>query len=56
MCILLIWCSASTMYVINNICSFEAMLIKGIYRCMQRLQDSDNLLIQSICKIMGYEI
>ena len=33
-------CSASTMYAENNICNFEAMLRKSIYRFIQRLQDS----------------
>ena len=40
--------SASTMYAENNICNFEAMLRKSIYRFIQRLQDSDNLLTQCI--------
>ena len=38
------------MYAENNSCNFEAMLRKSIYRFMKRLQDSDNLLIQSIRK------
>ena len=38
------------MYPNNNICNFKAMLRRGIYRFIQRLQDNDNLLIQSICK------
>ena len=42
--------STSTMYAENNICNFKAMLRKRIYRFIQRLQDSDNLLIQCICK------
>ena len=53
-----IWSSASTMYAENNICNFKAMLRKSIYRFIQRLQDSDNLLIQCICQswVMQFSI
>ena len=53
-----IWSNASTMYAVNNICNFEAMLRKNIYRFIQRLQDNDNLLIQCICKswVMKFSI
>ena len=46
------------MYAEYNICNFEAMLRKNIYIFIQRLPDSDNLLIQSISTswVMKYSI
>ena len=51
-----LWSSACTMYTENNISNFETMLKKSIYRFIQRMQHSDNSLIQCIFQIMGYEI
>ena len=53
-----LWSSASTRYAENNICNFKAMLRKSIYRFIQRLQDSDNVLIQCIGKswVMKFSI
>ena len=41
-------CSASAMYANYNICNFEAMLRRGIYGFMQRIEASNNTIVQTI--------
>ena len=42
------WASASEMYAIHNIENFEALLRKVIYGFIRRLEDSSNVIIQTL--------
>ena len=44
------WSSASEMYVTDNIENFEALLRKVIYGFIQRLEDSSNVIIQTLTR------
>ena len=44
------WSSASEMYATHNIENFEALLRKVIYGFIQRLEDSSNVIIQTLTK------
>ena len=42
------WSSVSEMYATHNIENFEALLRKVIYGFIQRLEDSSNVIIQTL--------
>ena len=42
------WSSASEMYATHNIENFEALLRKVIYGFIQRLEDSSNVIVQTL--------
>ena len=44
------WSSASEMYATYNIENFEALLQKDIYQYIQRLEDSNNVIIYTFTK------
>ena len=44
------WSSASEIYATHNIKNFEALLRKAIYRFIERLEDSSNVIIQTHTK------
>ena len=44
------WSSASEMYATQNIENFAALLRKVIYGFIQRLEDSSNVIIQTLTR------
>ncbi len=41
--------SASTMFVVNNIDTFEAKMRKTCFKFKQRIEASENIIVQRIC-------